>query len=277
MGSSRWGVWAHLGRVGGAQLSEVPDSGLLRVRGSPERSGWPGSSVDRSPHWRGGLSGRGTARERARSQLAPKIPNRPRGPAQERLLPRRLSETAYQRSPICRGSAPNVRACASPIPPRLLRGALAQARSHLGADSERGWLRRVPEGLRHHAESEPAPGALPPGSQDTEGPSDTDRAPHPSPGTHGPRWKPPGFQVSATSEGAFSHSLDLRRKLSANSPQLLPGRTTLGMHRAFPSFGLTSSPVKMELMTLTSGSWRFKWDDPLKVLSKGPARANANS
>lgn len=181
-------VWAHLGRVGGAQLSEVPDSGLLRVRGSPERSGWPGSSVDRSPHWRGGLSGRGTARERARSQLAPKIPNRPRGPAQERLLPRRLSETAYQRSPICRGSAPNVRACASPIPPRLLRGALAQARSHLGADSERGWLRRVPEGLRHHAESEPAPGALPPGSQDTEGPSDTDRAPHPSPGTHGPRW-----------------------------------------------------------------------------------------
>lgn len=59
-----------------------------RGRGSPRRSQAVGGLQSTAPHARREDSRRGTARERAQSRLAPKIPNRPRGPAQERLLPR---------------------------------------------------------------------------------------------------------------------------------------------------------------------------------------------
>ena len=86
-GNPQGQVWAHLRRVGGAQLSKVPDSGSAEgagALGAVRRAGVFGPPL---PTPGRGNSRGGTARERARTQLAPKIPNWPRGPAQERLLP----------------------------------------------------------------------------------------------------------------------------------------------------------------------------------------------
>ena len=148
-------VWAHLGRVGGAQLSKVPDSGSAEGTGAlgAVRGLRPTAPQARA----GGLSGEGTARERARTRLAPKIPNRPRGPAQERLLP------PMQR---IRGSQPAVappqRPCvrvSDPAPPAPRPSALtAQARNLLCAGPGRGWLRGATWRLRRQAGSEPALG-----------------------------------------------------------------------------------------------------------------------
>lgn len=126
-------AWAHLEGWAGSSSARSQIPGRQRLRKPPGRSGGLGPAGDSSlPE----DSRRGTARERAQSRLAPKIPNRPRGHAQERLTPRPLPDAAHQRRPGRRGSAPHVSACASPGPFRwLLRPCplTAQARRHLGA------------------------------------------------------------------------------------------------------------------------------------------------
>ena len=92
-------VWTHLERVGGAQLREVPDFGSAEaardLSGGQEGQGLPSTALYAQAR---GASGRGTARERARSQLAPKIPNRSRVSAQERLLLRPLPDSAHRKA-----------------------------------------------------------------------------------------------------------------------------------------------------------------------------------
>lgn len=78
---------------------------------------------------------RGTARERARSQLAPKIPNRPRGPAQVRLWPRPSpAQPVSPRHWLRLGSC--VRTEASPSP-ELCRALSLRRRSSSGPLGER--------------------------------------------------------------------------------------------------------------------------------------------
>lgn len=130
-------VWAHLGREGGTQLSKVPDSGSAEGTGAlgAVRGLQPTAPQARA----GGLSGGGTARERARTRLAPKIPNRPRGPAQERLLPPVQPVRGAQPA-----GAPPQRPCvraSDPAPPAPRPSALtAQARNLVCAGPGRVWL-----------------------------------------------------------------------------------------------------------------------------------------
>lgn len=69
--------------------------GRRDLSGGQEGQGLPSTALYAQAR---GASGRGTARERARSQLAPKIPNRTRVPAQERLLLRPLPDLAHQKA-----------------------------------------------------------------------------------------------------------------------------------------------------------------------------------
>ena len=177
-------AWAHLRRVGGAPLSKVPDSGSAEgagALGAVRRAGVFGPPL---PTPGRGDSRGGTARERARTQLAPKIPNRPRGPAQERLLPpHRLPDAAYQRHLACWGSA--LTSLRARRRRRAAGPALSSRRREVSSAPTRGgggWLRGAAWRLRRQAGSEVALGFLLPGSRVASRPPDL-RA-----GTHGPRW-----------------------------------------------------------------------------------------
>lgn len=180
-GNPQGRVWAHLRRVGGAQLSKVPDSGSAEGAGdlgAVRRAAVFGPPL---PTPGRGDSRGGTARERARTQLAPKIPNRPRGPAQERLLPLPPPRCGLSEAPSLLGLRPNVPACASSTPCRRPSALIAQALSLLSRGGG-GWLRGAARRLRRHAGSEAAVGSLLPGSRVANRPPDL-RA-----GTYGPRW-----------------------------------------------------------------------------------------
>lgn len=156
------------GRVGGARLGRGPDSGraeAAEAAGAVRRAG----VCSRRLLTPGGRTlGGGTARERAQNPLAPKIPNRPRDPAQERLWPRPLSEAAYQRRPEHRGPAPaSLRARRR----RLLRPypVTAQARRPLCA-ARAGVATRCGVPREGVARARLAAAPLPLGSRDTDRP-----------------------------------------------------------------------------------------------------------